>query len=140
MTILSIVLSLIYITLGILHFSWAMGSSFAFESELPTDENGKKVLNPGKFDCFIVGLGLIAFGLFYALKAGLLVYRLPEGLMNILGWIIPIIFLLRALGEFKYVGFFKRVQGTNFGKLDTWLYSPLCLAVSAMGVVVQLMM
>jgi hypothetical protein len=39
----------------------------------------------------------------------------------------------RAIGEFKYLGFFKRVTGSKFARLDTLLYSPLCLLL-AVGV------
>ena len=39
----------------------------------------------------------------------------------------------RAIGEFRYVGFFKRVVGSRFATLDTFVYSPLCLAL-AIGV------
>jgi hypothetical protein len=41
--------------------------------------------------------------------------------------------LARAVGDFKYVGFSKRVRGTPFARLDTWIYSPLCLLL-ALGV------
>jgi hypothetical protein len=39
--------------------------------------------------------------------------------------------LLRAVGEFRYVGLFKRVRGTKFAVLDTFVYSPLCLLLGA---------
>ncbi len=39
--------------------------------------------------------------------------------------------LLRSIGEFQYIGFFKRVRGSRYAKLDTWLYSPLCFAQAA---------
>jgi hypothetical protein len=41
--------------------------------------------------------------------------------------------LARAIGEFRYVGFFKRVRGSRFARLDTLLYSPLRLLL-AVGV------
>ena len=41
--------------------------------------------------------------------------------------------LARAIGEFNYVGFFKRVRGSRFARLDTLVYSPLCLLL-AIGV------
>jgi hypothetical protein len=41
-----------------------------------------------------------------------------------------LVFLVRAVGEFKLVGFFKRVRGTSFARWDTWLFSPLCLGIS----------
>ena len=40
------------------------------------------------------------------------------------------VFLLRAMGEFRLVGFFKRVRGTPFAIWDTWLFSPLCLLLA----------
>ena len=39
----------------------------------------------------------------------------------------------RAIGDFKYVGFFKRVRGSKFARMDTLVYSPLCLLL-ALGV------
>ena len=41
--------------------------------------------------------------------------------------------LARAIGEFKYVGFFKQVRGSRFATLDTLVYSPVCLLL-ALGV------
>ncbi len=41
---------------------------------------------------------------------------------------------MRAVGEFKCVGFFQRVRGSRFATLDTLVYSQLCLLL-AMGVV-----
>ncbi len=90
-------------------------------------------------DSAIVGAGLTAFGIFYAFKSGLIASGLPEWIMNYGGWIIPIIFLLRAMGEFKYVGFFKKVKNTEFGKLDTKYFSPLCLVIGILGIIIQLL-
>jgi catechol 2,3-dioxygenase-like lactoylglutathione lyase family enzyme len=39
------------------------------------------------------------------------------------------VFLLRAVGDFRLVGFFKRVRGTPFARWDTRLFSPLCVAL-----------
>lgn len=137
--ILSILLSLILIGLGMIHFNWVIGGKFGFVESLPTKENGERILNPKKIDSAIVGIGLTAFGFFYLLKSGLIEFNLPESIMKYGSWIIPIIFLLRAIGEFKYVGFFKSVKKTDFGKLDTKLFSPLCLIIGLFGIVIQLM-
>nr|WP_288932106.1 DUF3995 domain-containing protein [uncultured Allomuricauda sp.] len=136
--ILSILLSLILIGLGMIHFNWVIGGKFGFVETLPTKENGERVLNPKKIDSAIVGIGLIAFGFFYVLKSGLIEYNLPEWIIKYGSWIIPIIFLLRAVGEFKYVGFFKSVRKTDFAKLDTKLFSPLCLIIGILGIIIQL--
>ena len=34
---------------------------------------------------------------------------------------------VRAVGDRKYVGFFKRVRDTEFARRDSRIYSPLCL-------------
>ena len=136
--ILSIILMLILIALGVIHFNWVFGGEFGFTESLPTKENGERVLNPRKIDSAIVGIGLTAFGVFYVLRSGLIDYNIPEWIMTYGSWIIPILFLLRAIGEFKYVGFFKSVRKTGFGKLDTLFFSPLCLLIGILGLIIQL--
>lgn len=136
--ILSILLSFILIGLGIIHFNWVIGGEFGFSESLPTKENGKRVLNPKKIDSAIVGIGLTAFGIFYVFKSGLIEFNLPDWIMIYGSWIIPGIFILRAIGEFKYVGFFKSVKKTKFGKLDTKFFSPLCLMIGISGILIQL--
>ncbi|KGL61755.1 DUF3995 domain-containing protein [Polaribacter sp. Hel1_85] len=137
--ILSILLSIILIGLGLIHFNWVIGRKFGFAASLPTKERGERVLNPKKIDSIIVGIGLTAFGIFYILKSGIIEYNLPEWFMKYVSWIIPILFLLRAIGEFKYIGFFKSVKNTDFGKLDTKFFSPLCLIIGIFGMIIQLM-
>lgn len=137
--ILSILVSIIFLGLALIHFNWVIGGKFGFVESLPTKENGERVLNPKKIDSAIVGIGLTLFGVFYILKSGIVEYNLPEWIMKYGGWIIPILFLLRAVGEFKYIGFFKRIKNTKFGKLDTHFFSPLCLLIGILGVIIQIM-
>jgi hypothetical protein len=136
--LLPLFLSLIFIGLGGIHFYWAMGGVFGFSASLPTKATGDRVLNPTKFASAIVGIGLTAFSVFYMLESGLIAYPLPEWLMISGGWLIPTIFLLRAIGDFKYVGFFKSVKATHFAKLDSQFFSPLCLLIAAIGYIIQL--
>ncbi len=42
------------------------------------------------------------------------------------------IFVLRAVGDFHYVGFFKRVRGSVFARRDTWVFSPLCVVLAVL--------
>ena len=136
--ILSILLSVIFIALAIIHFNWVFGGAFGFDASLPTNANGKRVLNPSKTDSAIVGLGLTVFACFYIYKLGFINYQLPNWILIFGSWIIPAIFLLRAIGDFKYIGFSKRIHGTKFSKLDTTFFSPLCLIISVIGIVIQL--
>lgn len=136
--ILSILLSIILIGLGLIHFNWVIGGKFGFAESLPTKESGERVLNPKKIHSTVVGIGLTTFGIFYILKSGFIEYNLPEWFMKYGSWIIPILFLLRAIGDFKYIGFFKSVKSTDFGKLDYKLFSPLCLIIGITGMIIQL--
>ncbi len=90
-------------------------------------------------DSFIVGMGLTAFGIFYLFQSGIIAYNLSAGILNYGGWIISIIFLLRAVGDFKYIRFINSITNTNFGKLDTKFLSPLCLVIGILGIIIQLM-
>ncbi|MEG3659340.1 DUF3995 domain-containing protein [Arenibacter palladensis] len=135
---LSILLGIILIGLGLIHFNWVIGGKFGFSESLPTKESGERVLNPKKIDSAIVGIGLTIFGIFYILKSGLMEYNIPAWIMKYGSWIIPIIFLLRAIGEFRYVGFFKSIKKTEFGKWDTKLFSPLCLAIGILGIIINI--
>lgn len=137
--ILSLLLSGIFFVLGAIHFNWVFGGKFGFAESLPTTENEERVLNPKKFDSAFVGISLFAFGIYYVFKSGSIGYNLPEWIMSYCGWIIPIIFLLRAMGEFKYIGFFKKIKKTQFGKMDTYFFSPLCLVIGMSGIGIQLL-
>ncbi len=132
-TAIALLLSLIFLALTILHLAWATGSTFGLAVALPTDESGVRVLNPGKVDCIVVALGLVSFSLFYLLRSGLVGFALPALLIAIASWLIPSIFMLRAIGDFRYVGLFKKVRQTPFGRMDTRFYVPLCVLIGAIG-------
>lgn len=136
--ILSVILSGIFLVLALIHFNWVIGGTFGFAASLPTNENGERVLNPKKIDSAIVAIGLTTFAFFYAFKSGILQYNLPEWILKYGGWIIPILFLLRAIGDFKYVGVFKKIRKTTFGKIDTKLFTPLCFTIAIFGIFIQL--
>ncbi len=135
--VLSLLLSFIFFILGIIHFNWVIGGEYGFTASLPTKENGERVLNPKKIDSAIIGIGLFAFSFFYVLKSELINPNEPQWILTYGSWIIPSIFILRAIGDFKYVGFFKKVKQTAFGRLDTIFFSPLCLFIAKVGLLIQ---
>ncbi len=130
----SFVLIIILTGLGAIHISWALGSEFCFRNSIPTKETGQPVISPGKIDCWVVGIGLILFSMFYFNRLGVLEIQNPLWVNQYVQWIIPSIFLLRAIGDFRYIGFFKQVRKTKFAQLDTYYYSPLCGFISLLGI------
>jgi len=131
------ILCLIFLLLSAIHIYWGFGGKSGAVASIPSKENGKPVISPGKTDCFVVASGLFVFGLFVLIKAGIVLMVLPNWLSHYGLWAITTIFLIRAIGEFKYIGFFKKIKTTTFGQMDTKFYSPLCLIISFLGVILQ---
>ena len=98
--------------LGVLHVYWACGGTWGKSVTVPTID-GKPVIHPTPLTTVIVAAGLFAMAALVALKIAL--------------WLIAAIFLLRALGDFRYVGFFKRVRNSPLSK---WIQSYTRLCVS----------
>lgn len=137
-TLLAIILFALFTFLGSLHFYWAIGGEWGLKNASPKKINDDQALKPKSIDCIIVGIGLIFFGVFYFFKLELLEINGIDSFLYFTGWIIPIIFILRAIGDFNYVGFFKKVKETKFGEMDTSLYTPLCVFISISGILIQL--
>ena len=136
--ILSIILFLIFIILGGFHFYWLFGGTWGLKKAIPTKTNKTSTMSIPKLATLIVGLILISFGLVYLIKSGLTNVQVPTLVENYGYWLIPSIFILRAIGEFNYVGFFKKIKDTEFGKADSKIFSPLCLIIGIIGILIQL--
>ena len=134
-TFLSIILIVIFTALSILHFYWAMGGKWAFANSAPSTKEGKALFVPGRIASTVVGMGLFLFAMVYAIKGGFYALDSLAWLVKIALWVIPAIFIIRAIGDFNYVGFFKKVKETGFGRMDSRVYSPLCLGIGALGLI-----
>jgi len=135
-TFFSILLALIFACLAIIHFNWALGGKWGINQTLPTNEEGKKVLNPKTIDSVIVGIVLSVFFIYYLIIAQAIHLSLPFWMLQYGSWIIPSIFTLRAIGDFKYLGFFRRIKSTEFAHWDKVLFSPLCASISIKGFII----
>ncbi|WP_396600981.1 DUF3995 domain-containing protein [Algibacter sp. R77976] len=138
-TILSIFLLTIFTGLGLIHFYWLFGGKWGLEKVIPTKENQTSRLLIPKFATLIVALVLLLFALIYLVKSGLINVQIPNLVTKYGYWIIPSIFILRAIGDFKYVGFFKKLKNTEFAKTDSKWFAPLCLTIGIFGILIQLM-
>jgi uncharacterized membrane protein YbhN (UPF0104 family) len=56
---------------------------------------------------------------------------LPRWMVTLGAPVVAIVLLARAVGDFRYIGFFKRVRDTRFARLDTRYYSPVALLLAA---------
>lgn len=138
-TIIAITLILIFLFISSIHFYWVFGGKWGSDAVLPTKEdNNTKTLNPTIIATLIVAFGLLGFGLFILAMSGLITFDTPQWLSKYGLWIIAGIFTLRAIGDFNYVGFFKRIKQTKFSKNDTKYFSPLCLIIGILTIILEL--
>lgn len=137
-SILSFILFLIFIVLGTFHFYWFFGGNWGVTAVIPTKKNTSINAQIPKIATLIVAFVLIFFGWVYLLKSGFVYVKNTNCFTPYVYWIIPFIFILRAIGEFNYVGFFKKIRNTEFAKADSKLFSPLCLFIGIVGILIQL--
>ena len=106
----------VFALLAMLHFYWAVGGQTGKIAAIP-EHDGIPVFRPSRAGT--AGVGLVLLG-----AAAIVLMHLEVLLAG-----GAAVLMLRAIGDFRLVGFFKRVRGTAFARADTLLYSPLCLAL-----------
>ena len=123
-----LLLVLIFIGLSGLHWYWVINGTGDFNRFVP-EINGKSAFQPGRLATAVVAVLLLIAAAICASQAELFgITRYP--LARTGTWGLLVVFSVRAIGDFRLVGLFKRVRNTQFGRLDTWVYSPLCLSLS----------
>ena len=124
--------------LSIIHFYWAFGGKIGYMKAIP-EIKGKPTVKPGFVITIIVAIFLLIFG---AIAHILGFYNLTSNSYGkyviYLGYFLSIIFILRAIGDFKLIGFFKTVKSSEFSKYDTLYYSPLCLSIGIVFLILSL--
>lgn len=106
-TIISILLFLTFAFLSAIHFYWALGGRWGSQAVFPTKDDNIKPQMPGRIPTFIVAFGLLAIGFFILQKGAFLHFKIPSWLDNYGLWAIAGIFIVRAIGDFNFVGFFQ---------------------------------
>lgn len=117
-----------------LHVYWAAGGKAGKAAAVPTVE-GRALIKPSALGTTMVAAGLCVIAALVAFRIGWL--KLPSVandnmVVQIAAWLIAAVFALRAIGDFRYVGFFKRIRDSKFARLDTLAYSPLCAALAVL--------
>lgn len=122
--------------LSALHVYWAVGGRSGAEAVLP-ERDGTPLFRPGLTSTLVVA-GLLA-------SASLLVLAhsgrgpgvfLPPWMVALGVPVIAVVMLARSIGDFRYIGFFKKVRDTRFARLDTRYFSPIALLLGAATAVV----
>ena len=133
--ILATSLMAIFVALSALHVFWAAGGRAGGAAAIPRHA-GRALLSPSPLGTLAVAAALLAAALVTAAAAGWLGRGTPLRIGRPLAYVLALVFALRAVGDFRYVGFFKALGEEPFRSWDTWLFSPLCLAIALAAFVI----
>lgn len=130
--LVSQIVSFAFVAIALCHFYMALVPRSGVSGAVPSVA-GKPLFVPSRRATVAVGVVLLLFAGLVAATAGLVPVGLSLVALSWLSYALALGLFARAVGEFKYLGFFKRVRGSRFATLDTLVYSPLCLLL-AIGV------
>src|SRR5215208_3050905 len=108
-----ILLATVFAALSLLHIYWAAGGVFGKAVSIPTLA-GKRSFDPSPLGTILVAAALLIAMFIVIGRLGMAGGAIPKWIFRWGSWCICAIFLLRAVGEFRLVGFFKQVTGTEF--------------------------
>jgi hypothetical protein len=128
--------TIIFFLLSLLHFYWAFGGKLWYTDVLPTNSKGLHRMDPGTTAGLIIAFGLLSFAVITVGNQGVFDKYVRRKYFHFGTLIIAIIFFLRAIGDFRFIGFFKTVKWTRFGINDTQIFSPLCLFIALLSVLI----
>ena len=128
-TVLASTISLVFLGLALWHVRMAVSPSSGESGAVPSVA-GQPLFVPSVRATLLVAALLLLFACLVAARAGFLQVGIPQRILSWLCYALALGLLARAVGDFKYVGFFKRVRAGKFARLDTLVYSPLCLLLS----------
>ena len=134
-TIIAMALVVVFVSLSLVHIYWLLGGRAGRLAAIP-ERDGQPVFQPSAAATLGVAIVLALCALLIAATAGMLTLPLSQSVLAWLTRALAVGLLLRAIGDFRLVGFFKHVRHTRFARLDTTVYSPLCLALAVGSAVV----
>jgi len=125
-TMIGVTLAGVLGLLAALHVFWAFGGTWGSGAAI-AEIDGRPRFVPSRGATLAVATALAAAGVVVLVRVELIWATFPSWTSQCAVAPLATVFLLRSIGDFRLVGFFKSVRGTRFAVRDTWLYSPLCL-------------
>lgn len=129
---LALLALLIFGALAVLHLYWAFGPRGVTFAAIPTRSDGSATMNPGVVASLAVATLLAAAAFLVGESGGWWEPLLPR-IVSLIGTAgVAIVMALRGIGDFNYVGLFKRHRDSAFARNDTRYFTPLVLLLAAL--------
>ncbi|QWH61187.1 DUF3995 domain-containing protein [Bacillus mycoides] len=129
MLIITYISVCILFLVSFLHVYWAFGGKWATNSVILT-KAGEKAFTPGTGMTLFIALLLSMAAMILLQQSNIVHSALPNVFVQMGSWVCMVVFFIRVIGEFHYFGIFKRKKDTQFARMDTVLYVPLCAFLS----------
>ncbi len=126
--LIALVVVIAFVALSAIHVYWALGGGMGKAAAVP-ELNSRPAFVPSARSTLAVAVGLASCAVLVAASAGLVLSSSPAPWVTWLSFVLGLVLIARAVGDFRLVGFFKRVRGTRFARLDSAVYAPLCLVL-----------
>lgn len=115
------------------HLHWALGGRLGHSVSLPQWSDGTVVMAQRigwwRAGAAGVALALAMLAVLALFVDGAITVSFSPSLAKSVLIIVGATFVLRAIMPTRWTGFFKTIRTTRWAKYDTWLYSPLFLAL-----------
>ena len=130
--LLGVVLVAVFVGLSLLHVYWAVGGLAGRTAAVPSS-SGVPLFRPSSLGTLLVASCLLIAAVIAAGAAGWFGRNAPIRAFRLLMFAVSLVFVVRAVGDWNYVGFFQRASESAFSYWDLRLYSPLCLFIGVAG-------
>ena len=120
--------ALVLASLGALHIYWAVGGQRGKAVSVP-QVGAARAFNPSALATLAVAAALFLSVIIVLARAGIVSTPIQPSHFTFPAVLVGLVFLARAVGEFRLVGFFKSVRGTPFARWDSFVFSPFCLVL-----------
>ena len=137
---IAVLVATVFAAIALVHVYWAFGGRLGKEAAVPRaparpDADAgtplRAAFEPSTAATLAVAVAMAGVAVLVCLRGGLFGESAWQWLIGPVLGIVALALFARAVGDFKLVGFFKRRTDSRFATMDTWFYSPLCVALGA---------
>ena len=136
-TTIGLTTAAVFGALTAVHLYWAARGVEGSTAVLP-ERDGRPLFVPGRGATLAVAALLATAAWLVLQRASAVPMVLPAWMVRVGSWGVAGVMVARAIGDFRQVGFFKRVRGTRFAVNDTRWFSPIALALGLATALVAL--